>query len=138
MFFFNVSSCVFLDLLLYGRPPHRPPRKPFRNCFAEATLPRFEQPSERPPRGDLYELGDISQLVCAQLFHCCISATLLRSVAVPVVGTVSAMNGWHRGLGERYRAQLWSVLQVCAAPIGNMLSLLLGDRRKPWVKLDYE
>jgi hypothetical protein len=59
------------------------------------------------------------------------------SAIVPVAGTVSALNGWYWGLGELDFPVVWFALQLAVTPMGNLLSLVLADRRKPWVKLNY-
>jgi hypothetical protein len=62
---------------------------------------------------------------------------LAASAVVPVAGTMSALNGWYWGLGELDFPLVWFVLQLAVTPIGNLVSLLLADRRQLWVKLNY-
>ena len=47
------------------------------------------------------------------------------------------MNGLYWGLGERYFLPVWAAVQFAATPVGNVVSLVLADRRKAWVKLNY-
>jgi hypothetical protein len=67
-----------------------------------------------------------------------IAACLLgASILVPPIGVISSMNGLYWGLGERYFLPVWVALQFAVTPVGNVVSLILADRRRAWVKLNY-
>jgi len=65
------------------------------------------------------------------------AALLLASLVVPPITTLCSMNGWSGGLSEQAWLPTVAALQFLLTPVGNVASLLLGDRRKLWIKLNY-
>lgn len=62
---------------------------------------------------------------------------LLASVILSLVGVNLQMNQINWGIPYPYYAYVWTTVQFGLTPVANILSLMLGDRRKLWVKLNY-
>ena len=59
------------------------------------------------------------------------------SVVLPLVGLNLAMNGFDWGLGYPASSYAWSAIHLALIPGCNVASLLLADRSRRWVKLNY-
>jgi hypothetical protein len=62
---------------------------------------------------------------------------LIASVVLSLVGLALQTNQFNWSVPYPYSSLVWSVVYLALVPVANIASLLLGDRRKFWVKLNY-
>jgi hypothetical protein len=70
--------------------------------------------------------------------HAIAASLLAASFIVPLINLLFPMMKVPlSGFGESYWLWVLAALQFAVTPVGNVVSLVLADRRKLWVKLNY-